>query len=288
MWELARAASKAEDLLPEERRLLQRLAWNRQAWRSGLIDWLRPPDAYPRCPSFGAARIVHAGAFSDAEGSRHQVFVCPREIGLMHVDYDLACVVTDRTYNLQLWRRLDEVMSHEFGGGYLFEKAAIRSKPSPVLEVSFTGWGTYRFRISPDSMDLIDIDLPDDLEALELHFGTNITPLLDAMKDLKGFRYLDLSGTDLCDAELAHIAPLVNLAFLDLTGTAITDAGLQHLKGLSSLKELDLGATRITDAGLEHLEGMTSLVYLDLTDTQVTPEGVKKLQEALPGCQIVY
>ena len=62
-----------------------------------------------------------------------------------------------------------------------------------------------------------------------------------------------------------------------------------HLKGLTNLKYLDLdGNTQITDAGLEHLKGMTSLRGVELMRTSVTDEGVKRLQEALPDCEIIH
>ena len=41
-----------------------------------------------------------------------------------------------------------------------------------------------------------------------------------------------------------------------------------------------------TDAGLEHLKGLSNLQELYLGKTQVTDEGIKKLQQALPNCEI--
>ena len=46
--------------------------------------------------------------------------------------------------------------------------------------------------------------------------------------------------------------------------------------------------TKVTDVGLEHLEGLTNLKRLNLVNTQITDEGVKKLQKALPNCQIRF
>jgi hypothetical protein len=90
------------------------------------------------------------------------------------------------------------------------------------------------------------------------------------------------------DDEAIHLKALKNLNTLALSGTDITDAGLEHFEGLASLEHLYLGYSQVTDAGLEHLEGLTRLDVLYLEQTQVTPEGVKKLQEALPDCEIVY
>ncbi|MFP6657003.1 MAG: hypothetical protein VB853_02415 [Pirellulales bacterium] len=47
-----------------------------------------------------------------------------------------------------------------------------------------------------------------------------------------------------------------------------------------------LNNTKVTDAGLAHLSGLTKLERLWLTRTQVTDAGVKKLQQALPKCDI--
>ena len=49
---------------------------------------------------------------------------------------------------------------------------------------------------------------------------------------------------------------------------------------------LGLGRTKITDAGLEYLQRLTKLHELYLWDTKVTDQGVKKLQQALPNCEI--
>ena len=45
--------------------------------------------------------------------------------------------------------------------------------------------------------------------------------------------------------------------------------------------------TKVTDDGLEHLKVLTSLKTLYLINTNVTDDGVKKLQTALPNCEIV-
>jgi hypothetical protein len=120
-----------------------------------------------------------------------------------------------------------------------------------------------------------------------------------------------LSGRDLTDEGLEHIAQLGNVVLLNLRGTKITNAGLVHLKGLTKLRELHLEQTDVGDDGLVNLSGMTNLKYLNLygtsvTDkglqhlaglnklkclyvwqTEVTDEGVAKLAQALPELEIV-
>jgi hypothetical protein len=232
MWEMARAAGNAEDLSPEERALLQKLAWNREAWRSGLIDWLRPEED-ELWPLFGVARIVYSGTFCDADGSNHRVFVFSREVPSHRPYWDLACVVTDDTYNLRLWRVLDEAVGHGdgFGSGHLFEKAAIQSDPSPILEISFKGWGTYRYRRLPESLDLTDVHLTNDSEVLNLNKGMRITdPLLAALKDLEQLRRVYAYRTDVGDAQLVHFESLSNLERLDLSDTRVTPEGVKKLQ----------------------------------------------------------
>jgi hypothetical protein len=68
--------------------------------------------------------------------------------------------------------------------------------------------------------------------------------------------------------------------------TKVTDARLEHLKGLSRLQQLTLNGTKVTDAALKHLKGLSQLQMLWLHNTQVTSKGVRKLEQALPKCQI--
>ena len=98
----------------------------------------------------------------------------------------------------------------------------------------------------------------------------------------------NLSDTQLTDAGLESLKGLPSLDALDLPGTQITDAGLEHLKHLPHVSALNIGNTQVTDAGLEHLKGLTTLETLKLDDTQVTDEGVRKLQQALPNCEIKH
>ena len=126
------------------------------------------------------------------------------------------------------------------------------------------------------------------LRSLDLA-GAKVTDAgLEHLKALQGMLSLDLGHTKVTDAGLLPLAGLINLEFLGLTATKITDAGLEHLKGQTKLRQLDLRSTPVTDAGLEHLRGLTKLERLLLDDTKVTDEGVKKLQRALPKCEIGY
>jgi len=124
------------------------------------------------------------------------------------------------------------------------------------------------------------------LEGLYLE-GTQVTDAgLVNLKDMTGLVMLRLADTQITGSGFVYLKELTNLEDLVLYDTKVTDAGLEHLTGLTNLDWLALGGTQVTDAGLVHLKHLTSLTSLILLDTQVTEEGVKKLQEALPNCEI--
>jgi hypothetical protein len=126
------------------------------------------------------------------------------------------------------------------------------------------------------------------LEYLSLRDNDITDGGLGNLKGMTSLGELDLSNTQVTDSGLEHLEELANLERLILDGTQITDAGLEHLERLTNLTYLDLRRTQVTDAGLEHLKALTNLVCLKIADTPVTREGVKKLQEALPQCEINY
>ncbi len=109
---------------------------------------------------------------------------------------------------------------------------------------------------------------------------------LEHLKGLTKLQSLFLTDTKVTGAGLVHLKGLTSLQELWLHRTKVTDTGLVHLKGLTSLESLILSSTKVTDAGLEHLKGVTKLRWLRLGDAKVTDEGVKKLQRALPNCNI--
>ena len=100
---------------------------------------------------------------------------------------------------------------------------------------------------------------------------------------------LDIHGSHVTDAGLAHLSGMNNLQRLILYDLPITDAGLVHLEGLTNLQELWLHGTKISGNGLVHLHGLTKLTLLSLNRTlytQFTDTGIKDLQQALPNCKI--
>ncbi|MFZ1933984.1 MAG: hypothetical protein WCB27_15240 [Thermoguttaceae bacterium] len=109
---------------------------------------------------------------------------------------------------------------------------------------------------------------------------------LEHLEGLSQLQFLWLSNTKITAAGLVHLEGLSQLENLGLDSTQVTNAGLVHLQRLSQLKALWLGRTKVTDAGLLHLQGLSQLQVLQLYNTQVTRQGVKKLQQALPNCEI--
>ena len=69
-----------------------------------------------------------------------------------------------------------------------------------------------------------------------------------------GDTWVDLGGTSVTDAKLAHINRFTKLRSLSLICTKVGDAGLEHVKGLAGLRRLDLGGTNITDAGMKNIK----------------------------------
>lgn len=117
--------------------------------------------------------------------------------------------------------------------------------------------------------------------------GSEVTDkTLEPLKDLGSVIELRLGTTKVTDAGLAALEKLTHLQVLSLELTGVTDAGLARLKNLPNLVYLNLYGTQVTDAGLEHLKGLKHLRSLYLWQSKVTPEGAKKLQEALPGCEV--
>lgn len=145
--------------------------------------------------------------------------------------------------------------------------------------------------LSLDSTQVTDVGLEHlkgltQLQWLSLGY-TRVTDVgLEHLKGLTQLQQVSLEGTQVTDACLEHLQGLTQLRVLSLEGTQVTDAGLEHLQGLTQLQTLLLEGTQVTDAGLEHLTGLAQLSELGLTDTQVSDSGVRRLQQALPDCQI--
>jgi hypothetical protein len=114
------------------------------------------------------------------------------------------------------------------------------------------------------------------LEELEIRNSPGVTDKWTiVLPQLSRLSSLDLSGTAVTDAALAHIGELPNLERLGLNQNSITDEGIYALRALSRLKALELGRTKITDAALKTVGSFSDLQVLDISDTSVTDAGMK-------------
>ena len=102
---------------------------------------------------------------------------------------------------------------------------------------------------------------------------------ISMFRGLPHLTHVCLPATGLTNAGLKQLADLHlrSLTVLDLSGTKITDAGLAHIRNMSRLEILLLSGNEIAGAGLKHLSGLTNLKWLSLEDTHVTDAAIKQL-----------
>jgi Leucine-rich repeat (LRR) protein len=103
------------------------------------------------------------------------------------------------------------------------------------------------------------------LETIELHWtksaDVGLAPLLAPLKDFRSLRRLNLAGTPVGDASLAHVGALAGLEELDLESNKISDAGLaESLRGLTKLRSLRL--YQLGPKGAAALKNLTRLESL--------------------------
>jgi hypothetical protein len=113
---------------------------------------------------------------------------------------------------------------------------------------------------------------------------------LRRLREFKFLHHLSLENTRAKPLALQRLAELKELRFLNLDSTDVTAEDLAQLAGLPNLEELSLcNAVAITDEGIEHLAAARNLEWLVLTNNMgTTAAGRKKLQTALPECQILF
>ncbi len=96
-------------------------------------------------------------------------------------------------------------------------------------------------------------------------------PLGDArgVVAVPGGKELRLNVTPQASTDLSPLAALQSddLQYLQLSGTRVNNAGLAHIRGLTGLRVLWLYDTQVSDAGLIHLQGLAGLRVLNLRST---------------------
>ena len=85
---------------------------------------------------------------------------------------------------------------------------------------------------------------------------------------------------------LKHLANAKHLEVLDLYSCPITDNGLKHLRNLTQLRKVNLVGSKVTDKSIPLLANWKKLKYLAVGGSQITREGIRKLQAALPNCEV--
>ena len=105
-------------------------------------------------------------------------------------------------------------------------------------------------------------------------------------------RELDLSLTSVSDAGLRYLTALKKLSSLTLlysegfAGPKITNIGLKPLSEMTQLRTLNLVGAKIDDAGVDDLMRLRNLKRLTLVGSRLSADGLKRLQVALPDCEI--
>ena len=134
-------------------------------------------------------------------------------------------------------------------------------------------------RLPQTDKELADYGLLAEAEKLDLR-GSRVTDAgLAHLAKATKLKQLWLDNCLVTDAGLVHLKTLKNLESLRLNGTRVTDKGLANLKGMAKLKSLTLSHTSISDAGMVHLAGLTTLIDLGLDSTQISNTGMVHLNK---------
>ena len=111
-------------------------------------------------------------------------------------------------------------------------------------------------------------------------FGNAVSDL-SPLRELKALEELELGYNRISD--LSPLAGHLALRRLDLSRNDISD--LRALNGLVWLEDLDLSYNRISD--VSELNTCVRLKRLNISGNPLSADAVRRLQEALPGCQII-
>lgn len=104
------------------------------------------------------------------------------------------------------------------------------------------------------------------------------TALLKDLRHYPEVNSLRLSQVALQPVDFQQIYALENLTRLNLSFTNLTDANLAGIEKLEILDSLELQYTPLTDASIPRLAKLTHLSKVDLTGTDITPEGAERLR----------
>ena len=114
--------------------------------------------------------------------------------------------------------------------------------------------------------DLLYLRPAAQIEDLNLGYAEHITDIgLSVIKDWKGLKRLDVSGTQVADATMTLLSGLTAMESLDVAGGEVTDDGVQELLPLTNLKHLGLGRSQLGEDACEVLGQMNNLQSLNLS-----------------------
>lgn len=174
-------------------------------------------------------------------------------------------------------RSLSNLLCIQFDGRKNVDAALEALSTMPMLELLSIHGGP-----SGTAAGVRKLERLDTLRGLSLLFFANpLDEALDAIGRIRRLDYLNLTGSNVGDAGMPHLAGLEQLRFFALGDTKVTDAALPVLARLPSLKILILQREAVTDAGLDALAESPTLDYLCLLECrQVTDAGVQAIARA--------
>jgi len=152
------------------------------------------------------------------------------------------------------------VVAVDLRGSWIYDSQMIELARMPrmeLLDLSHT-------RISDEGM--LYLKAAPAITDFNLYYTEQITDLgMNAIRDWKHLKRLNLRGTRVSDGALEVISHLTQLEALDIANTQITDNGLDSLMTLVNLKELSVGRRPESDNEIEVLRLLPTLTYLDLS-----------------------
>jgi sugar lactone lactonase YvrE len=102
----------------------------------------------------------------------------------------------------------------------------------------------------------------------------------DWLKRLSGqdvLRKLELSGTAVTSAGLAHLRDLKNLEVLNVCLTAVDDRGFEHLAGMTKMRRMVVCSSKVTGSGFRHLWGMMQIESINLHSSPASDAGLQAI-----------
>jgi len=97
---------------------------------------------------------------------------------------------------------------------------------------------------------------------------------LKLVADQRDLRRIEVSGTAVTSAGMAHLKDLTNLEFLNVCLTAVDDEGLAHLSALTKLRRATVCSSKITGSGFAHFGGMKQLESINLHSSPASDAGL--------------